>query len=88
MAVEPNGRRRIRNRTTSCSGFRWSRSSSCYSVVERITRILGAMSRPAVPLPDAMAAAIKGANNSVFEEGLRVAQERMLEGEGLAGPHR
>jgi type IV pilus assembly protein PilC len=57
-----------------------------YSVVERVTRILGAMSRAGVPLPDAMAAAIKGANNSVFEEGLQGAQTRMLEGEGLAGP--
>ena len=57
-----------------------------YSVVERVTRILGAMSRAGVPLPDAMAAAIKGANNSVFEEGLQSAQTRMLEGEGLAGP--
>jgi type IV pilus assembly protein PilC len=57
-----------------------------YSVVERVTRILGAMSRAGVPLPDAMAAAIKGANNSVFEEGLQGAQNRMLEGEGLAGP--
>jgi len=57
-----------------------------YSVVERITRILGAMSRAGVPLPDAMAAAIRGANNSVFEDGLQSAQVRMLEGEGLAGP--
>ncbi len=57
-----------------------------YSVVERVTRILGAMSRAGVPLPDAMAAAIKGANNSVFEDGLQSAQVRMLEGEGLAGP--
>ena len=57
-----------------------------YSVVERVTRILGAMSRAGVPLPDAMAAAIQGANNSVFEEGLQGAQTRMLEGEGLAGP--
>ncbi|HEV7524152.1 MAG TPA: type II secretion system F family protein [Acidimicrobiia bacterium] len=57
-----------------------------YSVVERVTRILGAMSRAGVPLPDAMAAAIKGANNSVFETGLQSAQTRMLEGEGLAGP--
>jgi type IV pilus assembly protein PilC len=57
-----------------------------YSVVERLCRILAAMSRAAVPLPDAMAAAIKGANNNVFETGLQTAQERMLEGEGLAAP--
>ena len=57
-----------------------------YSVVERLCRILGAMSRAAVPLPDAMTAAIQGANNSVFEDGLQSAHERMLEGEGLAEP--
>jgi type IV pilus assembly protein PilC len=57
-----------------------------YAVVERLCRILSAMSRAAVPLPDAMAAAIKGANNNVFENGLQSAQERMLEGEGLADP--
>jgi type IV pilus assembly protein PilC len=57
-----------------------------FSVVERICRILAAMSRAAVPLPDAMAAAIKGANNSVFDKGLQRAQERMMEGEGLAEP--
>ncbi len=57
-----------------------------FSVVERVTRILGAMSRAGVPLPDAMAAAIHGANNSVFEDALQSAQVRMLEGEGLAGP--
>ena len=57
-----------------------------YSVVERVSRILGAMSHAGVPLPDAMAAAIQGADNSVFEKGLQVAQVRMLEGEGLAGP--
>jgi type IV pilus assembly protein PilC len=57
-----------------------------YAVVERLCRILAAMSKAAVPLPDAMAAAIKGANNNVFETGLQTAQERMLEGEGLAEP--
>ena len=57
-----------------------------YSVIERLCRILSAMSRAAVPLPDAMAAAIQGANNTVFERGLQSAQERMLEGEGLAEP--
>lgn len=57
-----------------------------FAVVERICRILAVMSRAAVPLPDAMSAAMEGANNSVFERGLRQAQERMLEGEGLADP--
>lgn len=57
-----------------------------YAVVERLCRILGAMSSAAVPLPDAMTAAMRGANNTVFEDGLQSAQERMLEGEGLAAP--
>ena len=57
-----------------------------YSVVERLCRILGAMSAAAVPLPDAMTAAMRGANNTVFEEALQSAQERMMEGEGLAAP--
>jgi type IV pilus assembly protein PilC len=57
-----------------------------YAVVERVCRILGAMSSAAVPLPDAMDAAIRGANNTVFEDGLGTAHDRMLEGEGLAAP--
>jgi type IV pilus assembly protein PilC len=76
--------RRIRNRVTLRLPL--IKVIVLYSVVERITRILGAMSRAGVPLPDAMAAAISGANNSVFEDGLQSAQVRMLEGEGLAGP--
>jgi type IV pilus assembly protein PilC len=76
--------RRIRNRATLRMPL--VKVIVLYSVVERITRILGAMSRAGVPLPDAMAAAIRGANNSVFEDGLQGAQTRMLEGEGLAGP--
>ena len=76
--------RRIRNRVTLRIPF--VKEIVLFSVVERVTRILGAMSRAGVPLPDAMAAAIRGANNTVFERGLQGAQERMLEGDGLAGP--
>jgi type IV pilus assembly protein PilC len=75
--------RRVRNRVTLRMPLI---KEIVLSVVERVTRILGAMSRAGVPLPDAMAAAIRGANNIVFEEGLGDAQVRMLEGEGLAGP--
>ena len=57
-----------------------------YAVVERLCRVLGAMLTAAVPVPDAMTAAMRGANNTVFEEGLQSAHERMLEGEGLAAP--
>ncbi|MDQ1519585.1 MAG: type pilus assembly protein PilC [Actinomycetota bacterium] len=57
-----------------------------YAVVERFCRILGAMVRAGVSLPEALQAAITGANNRVFELKLHAAQERMLEGDGLAEP--
>ncbi|HEY1738745.1 MAG TPA: type II secretion system F family protein [Acidimicrobiia bacterium] len=57
-----------------------------YSVVERFARILGAMVGSGVSLPEAMMGAIAAANNRVFAHKLRDAHERMLEGEGLAGP--
>ncbi len=37
-------------------------------------------------LPEAMAAATRSVNNSVFEEQLKTVGESMLEGEGMAGP--
>jgi type IV pilus assembly protein PilC len=57
-----------------------------YAVTERVCRIVAAMIRAGVPLPETLTAAIEGTNNKVFEAGLHVAQERMLEGEGLAQP--
>lgn len=57
-----------------------------YAVTERVCRIIGAMVKAGVPLPDTLNAAIQGANNQVFERGLTSARERMLEGEGLATP--
>jgi type IV pilus assembly protein PilC len=57
-----------------------------YAVVERFCRILGAMVRAGVSLPEAVSASIQGANNSVFNEKMLTAQERMLEGDGLAEP--
>ncbi len=56
------------------------------AVVERLTRILGAMAGAGVPLPDAMATAIIATNNSVFASGLGVVKERMIEGDGIAAP--
>jgi len=56
------------------------------AVVERVCRIVAAMIRAGVPLPETLTAATQGANNKVFEAGLGRAQERMLEGEGLAAP--
>ena len=59
-----------------------------FAVTERVCRIIGAMVKAGVPLPETMNAAIQGANNQVFERGLTTARERMLEGEGLAMPIR
>ena len=57
-----------------------------YAVIERFARILGAMVGAGVSLPEAMAGAIAAAYNRVFTGKLHDAHERMLEGEGLAGP--
>jgi type IV pilus assembly protein PilC len=57
-----------------------------YAVVERFCRILGAMVRAGVSLPESLSGAIRGANNRVFDAKMQVAQERMLEGDGLADP--
>ena len=57
-----------------------------YAVTERVCRIVGAMVKAGVPLPETLNAAIQGTNNKVFEKGLLAARDRMLEGEGLAEP--
>ncbi|MCU1370378.1 MAG: pilus assembly protein PilC [Ilumatobacteraceae bacterium] len=57
-----------------------------YSAVERFCRIIGAMMRAGVPLPDTMAAAIESTNNPVFQVHLRKARDEMLEGDGVAEP--
>jgi type IV pilus assembly protein PilC len=57
-----------------------------YAVVERFCRILGAMVRAGVSLPEAVSASVQAANNRVYDKQLQVAQERMLEGDGLADP--
>jgi len=57
-----------------------------YAVIERFCRIISAMMKAGVPLPEAMQAAIEGANNKVYENALSTAREAMLEGEGMAGP--
>lgn len=57
-----------------------------YSAIERFCRIIAAMMRAGVPLPEAMASAIESTNNQVFEDGLRTARDAMLEGDGVAGP--
>ena len=56
------------------------------AVVERVCRIVGAMTAAGVPLPEAMGAAMQASNNTVFEKALTEVQDRMLEGEGIADP--
>ncbi|HEX2577895.1 MAG TPA: type II secretion system F family protein [Aquihabitans sp.] len=57
-----------------------------FTAIERFCRIIAAMMRAGVPLPDAMNAAIESTNNKVFEQGLRSARDEILEGDGIAGP--
>jgi type IV pilus assembly protein PilC len=57
-----------------------------YAVIERFCRVVAAMVRAGVSLPESMTAAIAAANNKVYEVQLLEVQERMLEGEGLADP--
>jgi type IV pilus assembly protein PilC len=57
-----------------------------YAVIERFCRIISAMMKAGVPLPEAMQAAIEGANNKVYEDGLIKVREQMLEGEGISDP--
>ena len=44
------------------------------------------MSQAGVPIPEGMRAAVTASRNKVFEAKLQTAQERILEGEGLAEP--
>jgi type IV pilus assembly protein PilC len=57
-----------------------------YSVSERYCRILGAMLRAGVPVPEASSSAIEATNNRVFAEQLSVAREATLRGEGISRP--
>ena len=41
-----------------------------FAVTERVCRIVGAMVKAGVPLPETLNAAIQGTNNKVFEKGL------------------
>ncbi len=57
-----------------------------FMIVERFCRILGAMVSAGVPLPDALAVAIDGTNNRVYQRALEAARDEMIRGEGLARP--
>ncbi|MDO8364221.1 MAG: type II secretion system F family protein [Actinomycetota bacterium] len=57
-----------------------------YSILERFCRILGAMVRAGVPLPDAIRTTTEATNNTVFRVRLEEAQTEMMEGGGFAAP--
>lgn len=57
-----------------------------YGVVERFCRILAAMLKAGVPVPEAMDAATEATNNRVYQRALATAKDQMMRGEGLARP--
>ena len=57
-----------------------------YSLLERFCRILAAMVKAGVPIPDAMQTTALATTNSVYRDRLELAQAEMLEGGGFAAP--
>ena len=57
-----------------------------YAVLERFCRILGAMVKAGVPLPEGLKTTTESVDNIVFHDALTAAQEVMLEGGGFARP--
>jgi type IV pilus assembly protein PilC len=57
-----------------------------FAVVERFCRILSAMLRAGVPVPEAMTAALDATNNRVYQEALLAARDATLRGEGISRP--
>lgn len=57
-----------------------------YSILERFCRILGAMMRAGVPLPEGLKTTTESTNNSVYRHRLEEAQAIMLEGGGFSKP--
>ena len=57
-----------------------------YAILERFCRILGAMVKAGVPLPDGMKTTTESTSNSVFRERLELAQIEMVEGGGFSKP--
>jgi type IV pilus assembly protein PilC len=57
-----------------------------YAIVERVARVLGALVRAGVPLPESMEAVADLSNNAQFEQGLNEVREAMMKGEGIAMP--
>ena len=57
-----------------------------YSILERFCRILGAMVKAGVPLPEAMRTTTASTTNIYFRERLDIAQAEMMEGAGFFKP--
>jgi type IV pilus assembly protein PilC len=57
-----------------------------YAILERFCRILAAMVKAGVPLPEGMKTTTESTSNSVFRERLEMAQMEMVEGGGFAKP--
>lgn len=57
-----------------------------YSILERFCRILGAMVRAGVPLPDGMETTTEATANTVYRQRLEIARTEMLRGSGFSGP--
>ena len=57
-----------------------------YAILERFCRILAAMDKAGVPLPDGMKTTTDSTANVVFRERLEIAQVEMLEGGGFSRP--
>lgn len=57
-----------------------------YAILERFCRILGAMVRAGVPLPDGMQTTTEATSNAVYRERLTVARDEMMKGAGFSAP--
>ena len=57
-----------------------------YAILERFCRILGAMVRAGVPLPEGLKTTTDATSNAVYKERLEVARAHMLEGKGFSQP--
>jgi type IV pilus assembly protein PilC len=57
-----------------------------YAILERFCRILAAMVKAGVPLPEGMKTTTESTSNTVFRERLELAQIEMVEGGGFSKP--
>ena len=57
-----------------------------YAILERFCRILGAMVRAGVPLPEGLKTTTDATSNEVYKERLEIARAQMLEGKGFSQP--